>query len=104
MGSPGDSMVKHLPANVGDMSLIPGPGKSPGEVNGTPLQYSWPGNPMDGEAWGAVVCGVAEELDMTERLHNQQQQQLTIVAEKNFLDHLVQTSYFSGERTEILKG
>ena len=59
---------------------------------------------MDGEAWGAVVYGVAEELDMTERLHNQQQQQLTIVAEKNFLDRLVQTSYFSGERTEILKG
>ena len=104
MGSPGDSMVKHLPANVGDMSLIPGPGKSPGEVNGTPLQYSCPGNPMDGEAWWAVVYGVAEELDMTERLHNQQQQQLTIVAKNNFLDRLVQTSYFSGERTEILKG
>ena len=61
----GDSVVKNLPANVGDMSLIPGPGKSPGEVNGNPLQYSCPGNPMDRGAWWAVVHGVAKELDMT---------------------------------------
>ena len=43
--------------------------KSLGEGNGTPLQYSCLENPMDGGAWWAAVHGVAEELDMTERLH-----------------------------------
>ena len=39
------------------------------EGNGTPLQYSCLENPMDGGAWWAVVHGVAEESDTTERLH-----------------------------------
>jgi len=43
---PGDSVVKNLPANTGDSGLIPGLGRSP-EGNGTPLQYSCLGNPMD---------------------------------------------------------
>ena len=37
---PGGSVVKNPPANAGDMGLIPGWGKSPGEGNGNPLQYS----------------------------------------------------------------
>ena len=37
--------------NVGDLGSIPGSGRSPGEGNGTPLQYSSLENPMDGEAW-----------------------------------------------------
>ena len=40
MGFPGGSVVKNPPANAGDMGLIPGWGKSPGEGNGNPLQYS----------------------------------------------------------------
>ena len=47
-------MVKKLPANAGggeDMGSIPGSGRSPGEGNGNPLQYSCLENPMDGEAW-----------------------------------------------------
>ena len=40
---PGGSVVKNLPANVGDMVSTPGSGKSPGEGNGNPLQYSYPG-------------------------------------------------------------
>ena len=52
------------------MSLIPGPGKSPGEVNGNPLQYSCPGNPMDRGAWWAVVHGVAKEPDVIQQLNN----------------------------------
>ena len=47
MGFPGGSMVKNLPANAGDESLIPGSGISPGEGNGNPLEYSCLGNPMD---------------------------------------------------------
>ena len=53
-------MVKNLPASGGDgrdLGSIPGWGRSPGEGNGTPLQYSCLENPMDGEA---VVHGVAK--------------------------------------------
>ena len=64
MGFPGDSVVKNLPANAGDMGLSPGLGRSPGEGNGNPLQYSCLGNPMDRGAWWATVHGVAEESDM----------------------------------------
>jgi len=41
MGFPGGSLVKNLPANAGDMGSIPGLGRSCGEGNGNPLQYSW---------------------------------------------------------------
>ena len=56
-------MVKNLPANaghLGDVSLTPGSGRSPRGGNGNPLQYSCLENPMDGGAWCATVCGVAE--------------------------------------------
>ena len=53
-------MVKNLPANTGDASLIPGLGRSPGEGNGNPLQYSCLENPVYGGAWRATVRGVAE--------------------------------------------
>ena len=57
---PGGSEVKAAACNVGDLGLIPGSGKSPGEGNGNPLQYSCLENPMDGGAWWASVHGVAE--------------------------------------------
>ena len=41
------SVIKNLPANAGDAGLTPGSGRSPGEGNGNPLQYSCLGNPMD---------------------------------------------------------
>ena len=47
---PGGPVVKNWPANAGDkgdMGLIPGLGRSPGEGNGKPLQYSSLDNPMD---------------------------------------------------------
>ena len=53
-------MVKNLPAKAGDTGSIPDPGRSPGEGNGNPLQYSCLGNPMDREAWWATVQGVAK--------------------------------------------
>ena len=65
-------MVKTLLANEGDsgdMVLIPGSGRSPGEGNGILLQYSCLGNPMDRVAWWAIVHGVTKELDMTEHAH-----------------------------------
>ena len=50
-GFPGGSEVKVSASNVGDQGLIPGLGRSPGEGNGNPLQYSCLENPMDGEAY-----------------------------------------------------
>ena len=47
LGFPGGSEVKNLPVNAGDLSSIPGFGRSPGERNGDQLQYSCLGNPMD---------------------------------------------------------
>ena len=50
MGFPDGSVVKNPPTSTGDMGLIPGSGRSPGEGNGNPLQYSCLGNLMDREA------------------------------------------------------
>ena len=63
-------MVKNLPANAGAMCSIPGSGRSPGEGNGTPLQYSCLENPMDRGAWWAIVYGAAKESDVTEQTTN----------------------------------
>ena len=46
--------------NTGDLGLIPGLGRSPGEGSGNPLQDSCPENPMDREAWWATVHGVTK--------------------------------------------
>ena len=58
-------MIKNLPANAGEMSLIPGSGRSPGEGNGNPFLYSGLGKSMDRGAWWATVYEVAKEPDMT---------------------------------------
>ena len=53
-------MVKNTPANAGDerdVGLIPGLGRSPGGGHGNPLEYSCLENPMDREAWWAMVHG-----------------------------------------------
>ena len=57
---PGSSDGKVSACNVGDLGLIPGLGRSPGEGNGNPLQYSCLENSMDGGAWQATVYGIAK--------------------------------------------
>ena len=57
---PGGSMVKNSSANAGNSGSIHGSGRSPGEGNGNPLQYSGLGNPMDRGAWRAIVLEVAK--------------------------------------------
>ena len=52
---PGGSVVKNPPANARKAGLIPGSGRSPGEGNGDPLQFSCLENPMDRGAWQATV-------------------------------------------------
>ena len=60
VGFPGGSAVKNPPANTGDACLIPGLERSPGEVNGNPLQYSCLENPKDRKAWWSTVHGVTK--------------------------------------------
>ena len=57
---PDGSVVKNPPAGIGDVGLIPGSGRFPGEGNGNPLQYSCLGNPLDRGAWWATVQGVTK--------------------------------------------
>ena len=54
-GLPGSSVVKNLPANAGDVGLILGSRRTPGEGNGNPLQCFCLGSPLDRGAWWAVA-------------------------------------------------
>ena len=60
LGFPGGSEDKASACNAGDPGSIPGLGRSPGEGNGNPLQYSCLDNPMDRGAWRATVHEVAK--------------------------------------------
>ena len=60
MDFPGSSDGKASVYNAGDPGSIPGLGRSPGERNGNPVQYTWLENPMDRGAWWATVHGVAK--------------------------------------------
>ena len=72
LGFPSDSVVKNLPAYIGDVGLIPGSEKKTGAGNGDPLQYSCQENPMDRGIWWATVMvsqrvrhdWVTEHVDM----------------------------------------
>ena len=62
-------MVKNPHGNAGDLDSIPGLGRSPGEGNGNPLQYSCLENPMDRFPWTAGYHSWdRKESDTTERL------------------------------------
>ena len=65
MSIPDGSVVKNPLANAGDVGSIPGSGRSPGERNGNPLQYSCLANPMYKGAWWTTVHGVAKGSEMT---------------------------------------
>ena len=61
-------MVKNLPVNAGDTrdtGSISGSGRSPGEENGNPFQYSYLGNPMDRGVWWTSVHGVTKGSNTT---------------------------------------
>ena len=60
MGFPGGSDRKESACNMRDPGSIPGSGRSPGEGNGNPLQYSCLEKPMDIGAWWTTVSGVAK--------------------------------------------
>ena len=60
MGFPHSSLGKESPCDAGDRGSVPGSGRSPGERNGNPLQYSCLENPMDRRAWWATIHEVAK--------------------------------------------
>ena len=60
MGFPGCASGQESACSVGDPGLIPGWGRSPGEGNGNPLQYSFLENPMDRSLTGVPVCGILQ--------------------------------------------
>ena len=67
-------MVKNPPANAGevrDAGSIPGSGRSPGRGHGNPLQYSCLENPMEREAWQAIVHRVTQSQTRLKRLSMQ---------------------------------
>ena len=61
---PGSSVVKNLPANAGDVGLIPEQGRFHGEGSGNPFQYSCLGHSTKRRAWRTVVRGIAKEADI----------------------------------------
>ena len=65
MGFPGGSDSKKSACNAGDPGSIPGLGRSPGEGNGYPLQYSGLENSTDRGACWATVCGVTKSQTLT---------------------------------------
>ena len=79
------SEVKNLPANVAADSGDDGWGRSPGERNGNPLQYSYLGNPLDRGAWGATVHGVTKESVVTERLNKNKHVKMNVKREHGLL-------------------
>ena len=60
MDFPSGSASKEFACNAGDLDSIPGLGRSPGEGNSYPLQYSGLENPMDRGPWRATVLGVTK--------------------------------------------
>ena len=66
----GGSDGKASAYNAGDLGSIPGSGRSPGEGNGNPLQYSCLENPMDRGSWLGYCPWGRKEVDMTEQLHS----------------------------------
>ena len=90
---PGGSVVKNTPANAGDAALNPGSERSPGEENVNPLQYSWLGSPMDRGAWQATVHGFTKELDVTQRLSNNNKQ----VTRQGIRYHCIESNCFMGK-------
>ena len=69
VGFPGGSVVKNPPSNAVDCGSIPGSGRSPGEGNDNPLQYSCLEIPLDRGVWWARVQRVSRDLDMTHWLN-----------------------------------
>ena len=85
-------MVKNLPANAGDTGSVPRLGRSPGEGNSNPLQYSCLGNSMDREAWWATVHVVAVRHNLA--IKQQHSNHLTLGDRLQILGFLRQNLFY----------
>ena len=93
-GFPGGSVVKNLPANAGDTDSIPGSGRSPGEGNGNPLQYSCLGNPIDRGAWWAMDHGVAKsQTRLSDWARTEKESSFTMLCYLQAFSPVTQSSY-----------
>ncbi|KAI4548252.1 hypothetical protein MG293_000582 [Ovis ammon polii] len=72
LSSPGSSDCKESACNSGDPGSIPESGRSPGEENGYPLQYSYLENYMDRGAWQAMVYGATKSWTQLSKKHSKQ--------------------------------
>ena len=87
-------MVKNSPASAGEAASIPGLGRSPGEGNGNPLQYSTLGNPMHRGAQQGTVHGVAKRLGH-DLVIKQQTTEISIDTWINKIWHIYTIDYYS---------
>ena len=85
LGFPCSSADKESACNAGDPGLIPGPGKSPIEGNGHPLQDSCLDNPMDRGAWWVTAQWCYKEQDITQQLKQQQQYSIVYMYHISFI-------------------
>ena len=96
----GGSDDKASACNVGDLDSIPGLGRSPGEGNGNPLQYSCLENSMDGGAWWATVHGIAKSRirlsDFTSLLQLSSKEQVSF----NFMAAITICSDFGAQKNK----
>ena len=69
MGFPGSSDSKESACNVGDLGLIPGLGRFPGDGNNYPLQYSGLENSMDRGNWQAIIHGISKSQTQLSDFH-----------------------------------
>ena len=101
--------LKASARNVGNPGSIPGSGRSPGEGNGNPLQYSCLENSMDGVAWQATVHGVAKSQnqwsDFTHSEVKQTEKRDSVLMSKNQIERLTLpgSSYFNLNPFEVLQ-
>ena len=72
-------LVKKSASNIGDLGLIPGLGRSPGEENGNPLQYSCLENSVDRGAWRATISGVTKSQTGPKDTHTHQEREAKVV-------------------------
>ena len=83
-GFPSSSDGKEPACNAEDVGTIPESGRTPGGGNGSPLQYSCLGNPMDRRAWQATFLGVTKSWTQLEHTHIRYSEGLIITIMNNF--------------------
>ena len=86
---PCSSDDKESACNAGDLGLIPRSGRSPGEGNGNPLQYSCLENPRDGGAWWAAVYGVAPSRTRLKRLSSSSSSSSIYIIEGSLMAQMI---------------